>query len=214
MPEIKSEELRTDTEATLRSDLQIIADMIEPGSRVLDVGCGDGTLLYYLANRKNVDARGMELGRDGVNSCVTRGLSVVQGDADTDLVDYPDDSFDTVILSQTLQENVQPHEVIRQMLRIGKNAIVSFPNFAHWRVRFQLLFLGKMPVTGALHNPWYETPNIHLCTIRDFYALCETLDVSVTEALTLDKQGRRSRFSGIPWLGNFLGSQALFLLTK
>lgn len=214
MSEIKSADLRADPEPTLRSDLQIIADMIEPGSRVLDVGCGDGTLLYYLANRKSVDARGMELGQDGVNSCVARGLSVVQGDADKDLVDYPDNSFDTVILSQTLQENVQPHEVIRQMLRIGKNAIVSFPNFAHWRVRFQLLFLGKMPVTGALRNPWYETPNIHLCTIRDFYALCETLDVSVTKALTLDKQGRRSRFSGIPWLRNFLGSHAVFLLTK
>lgn len=198
----------------LRGDLQIIANIVRAGSRVLDVGCGDGSLLYYLANKKNVDARGIELSQTGVNACVARGLSVIQGDADTDLVDYPDQSFDMVILSQTLQENVQPHEVIRQMLRIGKSAVVSFPNFAHWRVRLQLLLKGTMPVTGALDNPWYETPNIHLCTIKDFYELCDTLGVTVKEALSLDSAGKVSTLSSVPFLRNLLGSHALFLLTR
>ena len=156
--------------APIRVDLQLIADMVDPASRALDVGCGDGALLAYLVNFKRVDARGMELSQTGVNACVANGLSVIQGDADADLRDYPDDAFDYVILSQTLQATREPREVLRQMLRVGKRAIVSFPNFAHWQVRLRLVFGGRMPETPSLPYKWYDTPNIHLCSIDDFRA--------------------------------------------
>ena len=158
--------------SAIRVDLQLIADMVNPATRALDVGCGDGALLAYLVNFKRVDARGMELSQAGVNACVANGLSVIQGDADADLRDYPDDAFDYVILSQTLQATREPREVLRQMLRVGKRAIVSFPNFAHWQVRLRLVFGGRMPETPSLPFKWYDTPNIHLCSIDDFRALC------------------------------------------
>lgn len=151
----------------VRIDLSLIADMVEPGSKVLDVGCGDGALLALLAARRHVDARGIELSREGVAGCVARGLSVIQGDADTDLGDYPDDAFDYVILSQTIQATRAPRRVLENMLRIGRRAIVSFPNFGHWSIRAQLAFKGRMPVTSNLPETWYDTPNIHFCTIRD-----------------------------------------------
>ena len=148
--------------------------MVETGARVLDVGCGDGELLRLLAETRGVDARGIEISQQGVNDCVAKGLSVVQGDADIDLADYPDDGFDYVILSQTLQATRNPRKVLEQMLRIGKRAIVSFPNFGHWRIRWQLGLRGRMPMTENLSYAWYETPNIHFCTIRDFVALVRT----------------------------------------
>ena len=151
-----------------RVDLLLVADMVEPGSRVLDVGCGDGALLEILTRDRGVDGRGVELSQAGVNGCVAKGLSVVQGDADTELTDYPDDAFDYVILSQTLQATRHPRQVLEHMLRIGRRAIVSFPNFGHWRVRSQLMFFGKMPRTESLSYSWYDTPNIHLCTVADF----------------------------------------------
>src|SRR5712692_3985962 len=154
-----------------RSDHLLVADMVERGSRVLDVGCGEGDLLQLLESR-GIDGRGIELSREGVNRCVAKGLAVVQGDADTDLVNYPDDAFDYVILSQTLQATRQPRAVLEHMLRIGRNAIVSFPNFGHWRIRLQVLFGGHMPLTDNLPYAWYESPNIHFCTIKDFRALC------------------------------------------
>src|ERR687883_2165130 len=150
-----------------RADHLLIAEMVERGSRVLDVGCGDGDLLQLLESR-GIDGRGVELSREGVNRCVAKGLAVVQGDADTDLVNYPDDAFDYVILSQTLQATRQPRVVLENMLRIGRRAIVSFPNFGHWRIRLQILLLGRMPQTDNLPYSWYDTPNIHFCTIKDF----------------------------------------------
>jgi methionine biosynthesis protein MetW len=156
---------------SLRPDLAIIARHVAEGARVLDVGCGDGALLAALRDLKRVDARGLELNADNVGSAVARGLSVVQGDADTDLAYYPNDSFDYAILSQTLQTTRRPDRVVEELLRIGARAFVSFPNFAHWRGRLALLFGGRMPVTRLLPERWYDTPNIHHLTIDDFRAL-------------------------------------------
>ena len=164
---------RTTPPAGIRIDLQLIAEMIAPKSRVLDVGCGDGALLDHLVHAKGVDGRGVEISQAGVNACVTHGLSVIQGNADTDLKDYPSDAFDYIVLSQTLQATRKPHQVLKQLVRIGRHAIVSFPNFGHWRVRWQLLTRGRMPVTDSMPLQWFATPNIHFCTIRDFVGLCD-----------------------------------------
>jgi methionine biosynthesis protein MetW len=197
-----------------RVDLLMIADMVEPGARVLDVGCGDGALLKLLADRKQVDARGIELSREGVANCVTRGLAVIQGDADTDLMDYPDDGFDYVILSQTIQATRNPRKVLEQMLRVGRRAIISFPNFGHWRVRRDLLFLGRMPVTENLPDAWYETPNIHFCTIRDFDDLVRTIGAVTERAQALNASGNPLRLNAPWWFWNLFGEQAVFLLRR
>ena len=147
--------------------------MIPPGARVLDVGCGDGALLEYLVHELGADGRGIELSQAGVNACVARGLSVIQGDADTDLKDYPSDAFDVAVLSQTLQATRAPRKVLGELVRIGRRAIVSFPNFGHWRVRWRLFYGGRMPNTPSLPDEWYATPNIHLCTILDFEDLAD-----------------------------------------
>ena len=197
----------------LRRDLRLIADMIEPGSRVLDIGCGDGALLAYLAREKAVDARGIELSQAGVNAGVRHGLSVIQGDADRDLDAFPGHAFDVVVLSQTLQATREPRHVLEALLRIGKRAIVSFPNFGFWRVRLRLLFRGRMPVTEVLHNPWYDTPNIHLCTIRDFVALCDELGATIERSWTLDRHGRPFSLDPRGSLANLLGEQGVFVLS-
>lgn len=197
----------------LRADLARIADLVAPGSRVLDIGCGDGALLAFLERERGADARGVEISQTGVNACVARGLSVIQGDADTDLADYPSGAFDYVILSQTLQATRRPREVLRQLLRIGRRAIVSFPNFGHWRVRLQLLVKGRMPETGMLNTPWYRTPNIHLCTIRDFMVLCDTLGITIEGRHALGANGRPlSVLQWSPAGANLFGDQGLFLL--
>ena len=160
----------------LRPDLALIAAHVQPGARVLDVGCGDGALMAVLRDTRAADARGLELDQHNVAECVARGLSVIQGDADADLVYYPDASFDYAILSQTLQTTKRPDLVLGELLRVGRKAFVSFPNFAHWRVRASLLWGGRMPVTRLLPVAWYETPNIHHVTVRDFRALVADKD--------------------------------------
>ncbi|MFQ5764018.1 MAG: methionine biosynthesis protein MetW [Rhodospirillales bacterium] len=199
---------------SIRVDLQLVADMIEPHSRVLDVGCGDGTLLDYLVHFRGVDGRGIELSTDGVKASISAGLSVIQGDADTDLKDYPDDAFDYVVLSQTLQAMGQPKVVLSHMLRIGKRAIVSFPNFAHWRARLSLGLFGRMPVSTTLPYEWYETPNIHLCAIRDFVRLCGELGIVIENQKILNAKGRVRHLGPALFSANLLGEQAVFLLRK
>jgi methionine biosynthesis protein MetW len=199
---------------TSRVDLLLIAEMVSPGARVLDVGCGDGTLLRLLSEKRGVDGRGIELSQAGVNSCVAQGLSVIQGDADTDLVHYPDLAFDFAILSQTLQATYSPRHVLEQLLRIGKRAVVSFPNFGHWRVRAQLLFGGQMPLTDNLPDHWYNTPNIHLCTIKDVRGLCKDVGARVERAVALNAYGRKLGVAMPALAQNLFGEQAVFLLSR
>ncbi len=198
----------------LRPDLQLIADMIAPSQRVLDVGCGDGALLGYLTNHKQVDGRGIEISQDGVNACVTQGLSVIQGDADTDLADYPSNAFDYVVLSQTLQATQNPRRVLDQLVRIGRCAVVSFINFGHWRFRLGLLITGRVPVTAGERYRWYDSPDIHLFTIRDFVDLCEDLDLVIQKGLSLNNSGRGRAFTGIGPLANLRDEQGIFLLRR
>lgn len=197
-----------------RVDLLLIAEMVQPGSRVLDIGSGDGELLELLATTRGCDARGIELSREGVNAGVARGLAVIQGDADIDLADYPDNAFDYVILSQTIQATRRPKWVLEQMLRVGSRAIVSFPNFGFWRMRLDLLVNGKMPSTENLPYRWHDTPNIHFCTIRDFVDLVDEVGAGIERAVALDASGHPVRFN-LPWaVWNLLGEQAVFLLSR
>ena len=193
----------------LRPDLAIIAANVAPSARVLDVGCGDGALMAALRDTAKVDARGMELDSHNVAECVARGLSVIQGDADVDLAFYPDASFDYAILSQTLQTTKRPDLVLDELLRIGRRAFVSFPNFAHWQVRLSLLWGGRMPVTRLLPVAWYETPNIHHVTIDDFRTLVAAKGVKVEEAWFLAGDKRISDAAA-----NFRAEHAVFLLSR
>ena len=193
----------------LRTDLALIAAHVAPGSRVLDVGCGDGALMGVLEGTRGCDARGLELDPGNVAACVARGLSVIQGDADIDLACYPDASFDYAILSQTLQTTRRPDRVLEELLRIGRHAVVSFPNFAHWRVRASLMTVGRMPVTRLLPVAWYETPNIHHLTIADFRDLVSARGITIEAAWFLN----RGRQIG-PAAANWRAEHAVFLLSR
>ena len=198
----------------IRVDLQLIADMIPPRSRVLDVGCGDGALLDYLVHAKRVDGRGIELSQAGVNACVSLGLSVIQGDADQDLAEYPAAAFDYVILSQTLHATRDPRGVLEQLVRIGQRAIVSFPNSGLWLNRLRFLWLGQVRVIDWGAADWYETVNIHRCSISDFLRLCEADGIAIEQGMILDAHGRPRGLRATGWLANLLGAQGLFVLRR
>ncbi len=199
----------------MREDFKEILRLVKPGSRVLDIGCGEGALLELLTRENGVDGRGLEISPEGVSACLARGLAVVQGDADRDLDYFPAKAFDYVILSQTLQAVLRPRHVLGELLRIADRAVVSFPNFGHWRVRLDLLLHGRMPITGELPDPWWATSNIHLCTVRDFTEICEEIGLSIDAgaALAAGKPARPMRPDQARGLENWRAEAALFLLS-
>ena len=195
----------------LRNDLSVIAKLIQKEEKVLDVGCGDGKLLDFLSKTKNVSCRGIELKQNGVNQCVKKGLSVIQGDANFDLSDYPSNAFSTVILSQTIQAMIYPDKVIHNLIRIGKRAIISFPNFGFWKVRKDFLFNGLMPKNKILPFEWFDTPNIHLCSCNDFINFCKNKKINIKNFILLNENGFEMKSN---FLKNLLAYQVVFCISK
>jgi methionine biosynthesis protein MetW len=197
----------------MKNEFKIIANLLPPQSRVLDVGCGDGTLIEALIKEKNIDARGIELEEDKVKECISKGLSVIEGDAETELSQFPDKAFDFVILSQTLQAFYQPENVLAQLLRIGDKVIISIPNFGYWQIRASLLFFGKMPVTKSLPYTWYNTPNLHMCSIKDFYQFCEKKKIKLDRVIGINGEKISSIYRINLELKNLLSEVGIFLIS-
>ena len=171
----------------MKKEFKVIADLLPNNTRVLDVGCGDGALMDFLVKEKNIEVRGLELNQNNVQECIYKGLPVIQGNAETELYQFPKQSFDYVVLSQTLQAFYQPDKVLRELLRIGKSVVVSIPNFGYWKVRTSLLFFGKMPVTKTLPNNWFNTPNLHMCTIKDLFNYCESQNIAIKKVIGVNE---------------------------
>ena len=171
----------------MKSEFKVIADLLPVNSKVLDVGCGDGSLMNLLAKDKNIEVRGLELDQSNVQKCIVKGLPVIQGDAENELYQFPPQSFDYVILSQTLQAFYKPDKVLKELLRIGKSVIVSIPNFGYWKVRTSLLFFGKMPITKTIPNTWFNTPNLHMCTIKDLFNYCEDQNIEIKKVIGVNE---------------------------
>ena len=197
----------------MKNEFKIIANLLPIQSRVLDVGCGDGTLIEFLIKQKNIDARGIELAENKVKKCISRGLSVIQGNAETELSQFPDKAFDFVVLSQTLQAFYQPENVLNELLRIGKKVIISIPNFGYWQVRASLLFFGKMPVTKSLPDFWYNTPNLHMCSIKDFYQFCDEKKIKMNKIIGINNEKISSIYRINLEMKNLLSEVGIFLIS-
>ncbi len=198
----------------MKSEYKIITNIIDKNSRVLDVGCNDGTLMEFLKKNKNVDIRGIEISKKKVQICISKGLTVIEGNAEFDLKQFPNNSFDYVVLGQTLQAFINPEVVIRELLRVGKKAIVTIPNFGHWKVRLNLLTKGTMPVTKTLPNEWYNTPNIHMCTIKDFFRFSKTINFKIFKSLALVNENVSNINNSNLFIKNLFSELGIFLIEK
>ena len=198
----------------MKSEYKIISNLITKGSKVLDVGCDDGTLMEFLKESKDVNIRGIEISKQKVQTCISKGLTVIEGNAEYDLKQFPDNSFDYVVLGQTLQAFINPEIVIRELLRVGKKAVVTIPNFGHWKVRLNLLFKGTMPITQALPNDWYNTPNIHMCTIRDFFIFSKKINFKIFKSLALMNKNVSTINNSNLSIKNLFSELGIFLIEK
>src|SRR6056300_1306746 len=198
----------------MKSEYKVISDIIEKNSRVLDVGCDDGTLMEFLKNNKNIDIRGIEISKEKVQTCIAKGLTVIEGNAEFDLKQFPDNSFDYVVLGQTLQAFLNPEIVINELLRVGKRAIVTIPNFGFWKVRLHLLFKGTMPVTKTLPDEWYNTPNLHMCTIKDFVKFSKTMNFKIFKSIALNNMNTTKIDKSNLFFKNLFSELGIFLIEK
>jgi len=198
----------------MKAEYKIIANIIEKNSSVLDVGCDDGTLMEFLKASKNINIRGIEISKDKVQTCVAKGLTVIEGNAELDLKQFPNNSFDYVVLGQTLQAFINPELVIKELLRVGKKAIITIPNFGHWKVRLNLLVKGTMPITNSLPNEWYNTPNIHMCTIKDFVKFSKTMNFKIFKSLALNHKNVSDIKLSNLFFKNLFGELGIFLIEK
>ena len=198
----------------MKPEYKIITNIIEKNSRVLDVGCDDGTLMEFLKVNKNVDIRGIEISKEKVQICISKGLTVIEGNAEFDLKQFPNDSFDYVVLGQTLQAFINPEIVIKELLRVGKKAVVTIPNFGHWKVRLNLLIKGTMPITNSLPNNWYNTPNIHMCTIKDFVKFSKIINFKIFKSLALINKNVSNINNSNLFFKNLFGELGIFLIEK
>ncbi len=198
----------------MKKEFQIISELIDNNTRVLDIGCGDGTLMKNLKDKKNIDTRGLEISKKNVQECIGKGLSIIEGNAEKDLYQFPNLSFDYAILSQTLQAFYDPEKVINDLLRVANKAIVTIPNFGHWKVRLNLLFKGTMPVTKNLPNEWYNTPNLHMCTIKDFYNFCFNKKIELYKSIALSGEKTSLINNNNLIIKNLSSELGIFLIKK
>ena len=198
----------------MKPEYKIISDLIEKNAKVLDVGCDDGTLMEFLKTNKNVNIRGIEISKEKVQTCIGKGLTVIEGNAELDLKQFPNDSFEYVVLGQTLQAFINPEIVIKELLRVGNRAIVTIPNFGHWKVRLNLLVKGTMPITNSLPNEWYNTPNIHMCTIKDFVKFSKTMNFKIFKSLALNHKNVSDIKISNLFFKNLFGELGIFLIEK